>query len=423
MNDINRGAPAPERANFWTETFLAMDSLVLHPADPYFGFLLRGAGPVPGLPSLRDQIARRLPALPGLTRRPSTTRQGIVWTPDETFDIDRHVQACPKLDEDLNPAQQLIPDTGSERPLWGLWLNTTSRNGSWEIYYLAHHALQDATGAIHTLRTFLDADSPGLAEPQPAARTRPPLPRILRAAACLGSQVVSSYFPTAEWEPLTHPPGRQRRYAHAQVPAGTLRTLADRHGASVTQVHLAAMTSALRRLETDTNAPAKHRRRPLHVCLPLDTRQPSDLAQAVGNRLGLFRAPLPRHQTQPIRQIQTITRTISRSRVQRHRLAWQDALAVAPRPLLDYLHRRITYPANTKLTISAMNVPGTLTFNGAAVTELIPLPWLPPGHACFTLLATYRDATTLSVLTNGTAVAPERLAKLWMEAIDDLEAA
>ncbi|GAA0362469.1 WS/DGAT domain-containing protein [Actinoallomurus spadix] len=413
---------APVGVNYWTESFLSMDAVAPQAADPYFGFLLRGTGRAPDLEDLRERIARSLPALPALTHRPSTTEGRLRWTSDEAFDIRRHVRTCPRLDEDLSPAQQLIPATEPERPLWGIWLDPGLHDGRWELYFLTHHAVQDATGVLRTLRILLCEDPADLPGQPPEPGARPSLLHAVRAMAVLAPQVLSSYLPTAGWDPIDQVKGRRRRFAYAQVPTATLRTVADRYGASVTQVHLAAMTSALRALDAQAGS-SSTRHRPLHVCLPLDTRQPGRREDAVGNHLGLDRIPLPWDRSSPAQQLRAITRTVGRSKIRRHKRAWEDVVAAGPHSLLGRLHMRVAHPARTRLTISGVNVPDALTCLGAPVTELIPLPWMPPGHACFTLMATYDGRTTLSVLTDEDAIAPEILTARWLQAVDELHAA
>jgi hypothetical protein len=48
-------------------------------------------------------------------------------------------------------------------------------------------------------------------------------------------------------------------------------------------------------------------------------------------------------------------------------------------------------------------------------------PWLPPGHVCFTVAPSYRDATTLAVLATGETFDPARLVGLRPTALADLD--
>ncbi|MEV0618805.1 wax ester/triacylglycerol synthase domain-containing protein [Nonomuraea sp. NPDC050404] len=405
--------------NLWTRTFLGMSRAAADPSDLYFGFILRGRGPVPDVEELRRQVDKRLALIPALTRVPETREGDVTWRPDEAFDLAGHVRAHGPLTRGVAPQRSLLACAPASPPqMWGLWVLPGPREGRWQVCWLSHHAFGDAMAIVRILRVlFGDEDPPG---PVASSRhRRSGRARAIGAAGRMLPGLLATYLPGEQWPPMTSPAGAVRGWAYAQVPFATLRRVADTSGATVNQVHLAAMTAALRGLETDNGRRPRGR---LQACMPLDLRTPGQDDHTVASRLGLMRVPLAWARPNPAGRLAAVVRATRPRRIGRWKRAWRALLADAPEPIAQWAHRRIGDPRNTKLTVSAVNVPGALAVGGSPVTEIVPLPWLPPGHACFTLLATYAGTTTQSVLTHGGGFAPGRLTTLWARAVDDLAA-
>ncbi|SEG89414.1 Protein of unknown function [Nonomuraea solani] len=404
-------------ANLWTKTFLGMEELAADPSDLYFGLILRGQGPAPGLEDLRRHVEKRLPLIPALTHVPETRGGRVTWRPDDTFDIADHVRTGQRPEPDIAPQPALI-GSASPRPLWGLWLLAGPGDGQWEVCWLGHHAFGDAKAVAEILRVlFGDEEPAATAEPPGGPRHRP-----LRATVAVGRVLpglLATYRPSEQWPPMMDPPGAVRGWAHTQVPFTTLRGVANASEATVNQVHLAAMTAALRGLEIENGRRPRGR---LQICLPLDLRVPAQDDHVVANHLGLMRVPLPWDLPSPADQLAAVVRATRTRTIERWKRAWREILTNTPEPIGQWAHQRIGHPRNTKLTVSAVNISGSLSVSDSPITEIVPLPWLPPGHACFTLLATYQGITTQSVLTHGGTFAPGRLAALWARALDDLAA-
>src|SRR6266568_3591685 len=226
------------QSNPMTESFLAMGSILDDPRDIYFGFQLRIQGRAVRLRTLRSEIDRQLKALPALTHVPIRRDGHTLWEPSPDFDLEAHVHTGPALPATgILPAAELLPASPDHRrPPWRMWLLPGSGD-DWGVCYLAHHALQDATGMLDTLTTLFGAAPP-------SASGIVPQPGTLAALAAFPS-LFAGYRLGSGWAP-TGARGAGRRVASVDVPIDTLRTVARAFGATVNQVYLAALTVALR---------------------------------------------------------------------------------------------------------------------------------------------------------------------------------
>lgn len=374
--------------NLWTQAFHDLAAFVDHPSDVYFGFRLRARGPAPSLECLRAHVAGQLAALPLLTAKSERVGDRVVWIRDAAFDLRNHVcQADPER-SGASLARTLVADEAlAARPPWGLWLVARPDDDAWELVYLAHHGAQDATTMLGVLDRLF-----GTSAPRVAADETP---------------VVAS-APAGEHE---------RRWAYGQVPEANVRAIAHAAGATINQVHLAAMSMALRTLDRElpSSATSLPPHGPLRVCLPLDTRVAKGNDDGAGNHLGLMPVTLDWRAHDPATQLASAKRSASRRSVQTWKLLWRSLESGHALPLGQRLQLRVAQRSH--VTVSMTRAPGALSFGGAAFDAVIPLPWLPPGQACFTLATRDANVLTMSVLTRAGAFEPSRLATAWQGAM------
>ncbi|MFD5558818.1 wax ester/triacylglycerol synthase domain-containing protein [Streptomyces sp. NPDC127068] len=407
--------------NFLTKSFVRLGTLTREPSDLYFGFHLRMRGSPPDLAMLRAHVADRVSRIPALTHRLVLQDGRIRWEPDRDFDITRHVRQLPGTRPAYCPAQALLhPPPDPARPLWGMWLQTTETQG-WGLSFLAHHAVQDATATLCTLRLLLGSaplatrTSPHSLKPRPpqwATRLLPLLPDLLRA-----------FRPAARTpQPDKHGP-QPRELAHTSVDVELLRAAARATGLTVNQVHLAALARALYAWDPvhERAATSLWRAAPCAL-LPVDVRHPHEhegipsLPQ--GNRIGLLRVPLP-HKAGGAQDMPAM----SRQRLAARRRALRILTEHTPEPLADRIFGRLTDPRGVALTASYVRMDEPMTALGARVIDIDAIPWLPPGHTCFTLLLTHGASANLAALTDTAARHPRRLVRLWAHAVHDMSAA
>ena len=399
---MTRDAPT---ADPMTHVFLALDRFVPDPTDMYFGFRLRMAGDPPPLDVLRERLAERVARLPQLTHRLVADDGRARWERDEDFDLARHVRALPPSDA-VVPAASLFQEAPDHaRPRWGLWL--VPGTGGWFLHYVAHHAVHDAFSMVHTLDAMFGDAAVGVA---------PPPRRSWRGVPALVTDALKTYRQPAAWPPLAAPVGQKRLLAHRTVDLARLRALAAATSATVNQVHLAATATALHAWPL-ASSPGR-----LHALLPVDTRLPGEPDTGAGNRIGLVRAPLFTELPTARERLEALKKATNRRRLARRRAGFRAFSNGSAQRLVGWALGRFTNVANTAVGISNLRLDRPLAVFGTPVDEVVPLPWLPPGNACFSLAAGYRDRFTISMLAHDGVADPRGFTDAWARAIDDLQA-
>ena len=391
-------------ADFLGTAFARLGQIAPDPADTYFGLVFRIEGRCPPIEELRTQVAARVERLPRLTER-VVARATVEWERDPGFDVTRHVNALPRHAGMLSAKELLSGAPDPTRPPWGLWVSED--DDSWRLYYVVHHARQDAAAALRTVRTLLGDEG---RDPIAPARKRG---RGWPALLPISADLMRMKLPAPPVRPMTSGPGRAQ--ATAEVDVALLTDIATRTGTTVNQVHLAAMSSAL-----DRWAPRPEvTRRPVNV--PVDTREPGD--SDVSNRLGFMRVDLPCGDATPEERLRAVRAAAGRGRTARYRRAWAALTRDGGSRAASWAMQRITDHTQVAMTLSSLRVAAPLSLAGARVLAVTALPWLPPAHACFAFFATYDDRAALTVLTPEGAPDPEDLVTHWTNAVHDLHRA
>jgi hypothetical protein len=393
---MNNSSTVP--ADFLGTTFARLGQLAPDPADIWFGLVFRFSGPCPSAEEVRERVATRLSRLPRLTER-LVARATVQWERDPDFDVAHHVRTLPPHAGVLSAKEILAGTPDPARPPWGLWL--APADDGWQLYYLVHHARQDAAAALRTVRTLLgDDDLPGT-----AGKNRP--------------RSWSALLPIALdlWRSKRAAPVRLRQYGQDRQIATTdtdiavLTDIANSTGATVNQVHLSAMSAALDRWSPRPETS----RRPVNI--PVDTRGPGDPADT--NRLGFMRADLPCGSAAPAERLRIVRAAAGRRRTARYRRVW-STITRGDGKAAGWAMLRVTDHTRVAMTLSSIRVTAPLSLLGQQVAGVTALPWLPPAHACFAFFATYGDRATLTVLAPEGAPSPADLAAHWTDALHEL---
>ncbi|MFC4857764.1 WS/DGAT domain-containing protein [Actinophytocola glycyrrhizae] len=387
-------------ADFLGTTFARLGQITPDPADTYFGLVFRFAGPCPSAGEVRERVAARLHKLPRLTER-LVARASVQWEPDPDFDVARHVGTLPSHPGVLSAREILSGAPDPARPPWGLWLSPD--DDGWRLYYLVHHARQDAAAALSTVATLLGDD---VDPATPVARRGRGWPALLPIALDL----LRTKLPAPPVPRVAYGPGRA--VAMEEVAVTTLTDIAAGTGATVNQVHMAAMSAAL-----DRWAPRQEvSRRPVNI--PVDTREPGD--SDLANRLGFMRVGLPCGAATPEERLRAVRAAAGRRRTARYRRVWAALTRGGGSRAAGWAMRRITDHTQVAMTLSSIRVPAPLRLLGAEVRDVTAIPWLPPAHACFAFFATYGDRAALTVLAPEGAPDPAELVAHWARAVHDL---
>lgn len=392
-------------ADFLGTAFARLGQIAPDPGDTYFGLTFRIAGPCPSVEELRARVAARIDRLPRLTER-LVARATVEWERDPDFDVARHVRTLPSHTGVLS-AQAVLGTPDPARPPWGLFVAEDS-NDSWRLYYVVHHARQDAAAALRTVTTLLGDDDVPAATPAPAPTRRSGWPLLLPISLDLARADRAAALRPRKY-------GTGRTLGARDVDFALLKEIADRAGATVNQVHWAAMSSALDRWSPRPGVA----RRPVNI--PVDTREPGD--SDVANRLGFMRVDLPCGDAGAADRLRAVKSAAGRRRTARYRRAWSDLTRGAASPAATWAMMKITDHTRVEMTLSSIRVTEPLSLMSSPVLDLTAIPWLPPAHTCFAFLATHGGRAALTVLAPEGAPDPDALASHWSDAVHELHRA
>lgn len=228
--------------------------------------------------SLLDTLALRIGAVPRLRQRLVTVPFGCgrpIWTDDSGFDPAHHlvVIACPAPGGEeavLNiAAEMLVTPLSQDRPLWSAKLITGVSQDRTALVFIFHHVLTDGIGGLAVLEALAATEEDGWGgrrEPETpgsalhlaidAARSRfnalARLPAALRTALRTAAAGASELRPMGKTRAartsLNRPTGPQRTLAVLHCEVEEVKTAAHLQGATVNDLILAAVSTALHRL-------------------------------------------------------------------------------------------------------------------------------------------------------------------------------
>ncbi|WP_030182761.1 wax ester/triacylglycerol synthase domain-containing protein [Streptomyces violaceorubidus] len=376
------------------------------------------SGRPPSLRDFRAYVGTHLPKLPMFTHRLERTARPPVWSPDDTFTLERHVHevvaAAPGA-----PGSALETALGAPLPRdapWGLWLVHGEASDEYAVCYRFEHVCQDGIAAALAFRTLLGTGEPA---PRPLPGPRGPGENLRRAVVALG--LAAKYALDVLPRPGRRPskvlvPSGRRRLLRARVPVERLRKVGRARGVSANDVHLAALTDALGRWSGQAGIPLRR----ASALLPVDARR-HDEEQTWGNRTFAVPVRLPLAETSPSRRLERVAAATSAVKRRTRRQAIHDLVRYMPaRPTAWYM-RQITSPAVTAMVTTTVPLAEGGALGGANVTGAALLPLLLPGHICGVGLAFFGDWAEVSFTVDHALPHGERLPGLWTEAVEALE--
>lgn len=279
----------------------------------------------------------------------------------------------------------------------------------------AHGPGAHGPGALGPGAHGLGAHGPGAATASPARaepwRARGALHRAvtdpLRAAWLCGTPLLERRRGNAA-EAAGDPPATLS-YACAETDLGLLRGIARRHGTTVNDVYLAALSGALRA------QPQLHGHDgQMRALVPVNVRGPGDAA-VLRNRHIPLRIPLPVAEPDAGRRLSLVAaRTAGRARALRHplvRAVFRSVPAVAG----GWCFERYFDPGRATLLASNVRGPSSpLVVAGRRVLRILPLNFLPAGHRLSTVLATAQGRAVAGFTTTEPRSAAESFAAAWL---------
>jgi diacylglycerol O-acyltransferase len=260
-----------------------------------------------------DHLARRITAVPRLRQRLQSTPFGCgrpIWVDDSSFTITDHLTSlpCPAPAGEsavLGLAATLIGvRLPRDRPLWAATMVTDTAPGEAALILVFHHVLADGIGGLAVLASLIDGASAaadtgfpraapsrtGLAMDAALGRIRSlrlmpaALSRLGSAAAELRPAARSVVAPTS----LNRPTGLRRAFARVRTPVNDVHRVAHAHGATVNDVVLTCVASALHRLLEQRGEQADD----IVISVPFSARRQASAAE-LGNQSGVIPLAIP----------------------------------------------------------------------------------------------------------------------------------
>lgn len=260
-----------------------------------------------------ELLARRITAVPRLRQRLHYTPVGCgrpIWIDDPSFTITNHLTSlpCPAPGGEsavMGKAAELIGvRLHRDRPLWAATLVTNTAPGKAALILVFHHVLADGIGGLGVLASLVDgapetADA-GFPRPRPSRRRlaveaalgrirslgRLPaaLSRLGSAAAELRPAARAGVAPTS----LNQPTGPRRAFAGVRAEVNEVHRVAHAHGATVNDVVLTVVASALHRLLERRGEQADE----IVISVPFSARRQAS-GENLGNQSGVIPLVIP----------------------------------------------------------------------------------------------------------------------------------
>ena len=413
-------------------------------AHMHIGAVLVFEGPPPSYDEFVEHIEARLHLVPRFRQKLAFPPFGSgkpVWVDDARLNLEYHVRhsSLPAPGDD----DQLAMLTGRlfsqqldrSKPLWEMYLVQGLEGNRFALISKTHHALVDGISGVDLATVLFDANPvpagltppvrPWEPKPEPsdiallarAAESVAKVPlrigrRLLRAAQHprrTVEQAVTAAEGVGEiaWELLNPAPdvplnpqiGPHRRYVWVHSHLDDFKVVKDAFGGTVNDVVLAVVAGALRGWLHDRGV-----RTPglaLRALVPVSMRSDEERGM-LGNRLAVFRAPLPVYAHDPIERLRIVREEMSKVKQSKQVMGAETLVALndfAPPTMLAQASR---LNFSTRLfNMIVTNVPGpqfALYVLGRELQTVVPVAFLPSKHALAVAIFSYNGKMSFGLL-------------------------
>jgi WS/DGAT/MGAT family acyltransferase len=401
-------------------------------------------GPPPSYDEFRDHVEARLHLVPRYRQKlafPPLQSGRPVWIDDPRLNLEYHVRHSslpqPGSEEQLALLVGRIFSQQLDRskPLWEMWLVQGLEDNRFALISKTHHAVVDGIAGVDLATVLFDANpvpvgiSPPVRpwEPKPepsdvellahSIEGVPRLPfraarRLLRTARRPGESVshaaeVAEGLGGVAWQllnpapklPLNEDIGPHRRFRWTRSQLRDFKRVKDALGGTINDVVLAVTAGALR--EWLQGRGIKVQGLELRALVPVSLRTDEERGM-LGNRLAVFRAPLPVYAADPVERLRIVCEEMSKIKQSKQVMGARAIVAFndfAPPTVLAQASR---LNFSTRLfNVIVTNVPGPqfpLYVLGRELETVAPVAFLPDKHTLAIAIFSYNGKVSFGLL-------------------------
>jgi diacylglycerol O-acyltransferase len=430
-----------DRLSATDASFLSQENESSH---MHIGAVLVFEGPPPSYDEFLEHVGARLHLVPRYRQKlawPPLQSGRPFWVDDPRLNLEYHLRhsSLPEPGDDDQLAQLTArvfsQQLDRSKPLWEMYLVQGLEDNRFALISKTHHALVDGVSGVDLATVLFDANPVpvGLAGPvrpwEPApeptdahmvargvqglAKVPVGIGRKALHAARSPRRTVSRVAQTAEgvgevaWElmnpapklPLNEEIGPHRRYRWVHSNLSDFKVIKDAFGGTVNDVVLAVVAGGLQTwLRTrGVRTPGLEAQALVPVSMRTDEERGT-----FGNRLAVFRAPLPVFAEDPVERLRIVREAMSKIKQSKQVMGAEAIVALndfAPPTVLAQASR---LNFSTRLfNLIVTNVPGPqfpLYVLGRELQTVVPVAFLPAKHGLAVAIFSYNGKMSFGLL-------------------------
>lgn len=374
----------------------------------HIGAVMEMRGAPPRIDAVLDHVQRRLPLLPPLAGCRDHLASHVCELPVPGCRSGNWARAYDALVNSPVPAC-------AQRP-WGVGLVAGEGGDGYLLCYRSHHALHDGVSLMRLIRLLFALTEPAAPPTAPERHTEPPALGVrvsgrLRTAAASTRLMVRA--PRRSLLPGV--PDNRRVLTSAVVPVARLRAAARSLGCSVLDVHLAALSRVAE--AADPTGWTREGRRTRGIVLPVSL-DPGGAAPYNGNRFALALVDLPWEQRDLGERARIVAGRTRRLRDPGFRWAMGKAMGRLGVADVGTLSGRVFARAGMQTTV--LGFTADIGFAGHRAERFTNLNCLPAPFPYQPALTLWCNDAVCSITADTALPAAEKLADLWLQAVDVL---
>jgi diacylglycerol O-acyltransferase / wax synthase len=430
-----------DRLSSTDASFLTQESERAH---MHIGGVCVFEGPPPNYDEFLNHVEARLHLVPRYRQKlayPPLQSGRPVWIDDPRLNLEYHVRhsslPAPGSDEQLELLVGRIFSQQLDRskPLWEMWLVQGLEDNRFALISKTHHAVVDGISGVDLATVLFDTNPvpvgmsspvrPWEPKPEPSEidllvnsiQGVPKLPlraarRFVRAAR-KPRESVSHAVEVAEgiggvaWQllnpapklPLNEDIGPHRRFRWTHAQLRDFKRVKDAFDATINDVVLAVTAGALR--EWLQNRGIRVQGLELRGLVPVSLRTEEDRGM-LGNRLAVFRAPLPVYASDPVERLRIVREEMSKIKQSKQVMGARAIVAFNDFAPPTVLAQAARLNFSTRLfNVIVTNVPGPqfpLYVLGRELQTMAPVAFLPDKHTLAVAIFSYNGKMSFGLL-------------------------